>query len=91
MSGYQACAWLIEVARRAVGEGFRMFDIVWIALAFALGFGARHIGLPPLVGYLVAGFVLHAFGAREDALVEELAHVGITLLLFTIGLKLKLK
>ncbi|MFP4603119.1 MAG: cation:proton antiporter [Halochromatium sp.] len=68
-----------------------MFDIVWIALAFALGLGARHIGLPPLVGYLVAGFVLHAFGAREDALVEELAHVGITLLLFTIGLKLKLK
>ncbi|MCF8015999.1 MAG: cation:proton antiporter, partial [Chromatiaceae bacterium] len=68
-----------------------MFDIVWIALAFALGLGARQIGLPPLVGYLVGGFVLHAFGAREDVLVEELAHIGITLLLFTIGLKLKLK
>ncbi|MBK5940481.1 cation:proton antiporter family protein [Halochromatium roseum] len=68
-----------------------MFDIVWIALAFALGLGARQIGLPPLVGYLVGGFLLHAFGAREDALVEELAHIGITLLLFTIGLKLKLK
>jgi glutathione-regulated potassium-efflux system ancillary protein KefC len=68
-----------------------MFDIVWIALAFALGLGARQIGLPPLVGYLVGGFVLHAFGAREDALIEELSHIGITLLLFTIGLKLKLK
>ncbi len=68
-----------------------MFDIVWIALAFALGLGARHIGLPPLVGYLVGGFVLHAFGAHEDALIKELSEIGITLLLFTIGLKLKLK
>lgn len=68
-----------------------MFDIVWIALAFLLGLGARQIGLPPLVGYLVGGFVLHAFGAREDVLIEQLAEVGITLLLFTIGLKLKLK
>ncbi|MBK1703397.1 cation:proton antiporter family protein [Halochromatium glycolicum] len=68
-----------------------MFDIVWIAVAFALGLGARQIGLPPLVGYLVAGFVLHAFGARESALLEEVADIGITLLLFTIGLKLKIK
>ncbi|MBK5931370.1 cation:proton antiporter family protein [Halochromatium salexigens] len=68
-----------------------MFDIVWIALAFALGLVARRIGLPPLVGYLVGGFALHAFGARENALIEELAHIGITLLLFTIGLKLKLR
>lgn len=68
-----------------------MFDIVWIALAFALGLGARQVGLPPLVGYLVGGFVLHAFGAREDALIEQLSSIGITLLLFTIGMKLKLK
>jgi len=67
-----------------------MLDVVWIALAFGLGLGARQIGLPPLVGYLIAGFVLHAFGAREDALVEKLADIGIMLLLFTIGLKLKL-
>jgi predicted Kef-type K+ transport protein len=68
-----------------------MFDIVWIALAFALGLGARQIGLPPLVGYLVGGFVLHAFGAREDLLIEQISDIGITLLLFTIGLKLKLR
>jgi len=68
-----------------------MFDIVWIALAFALGLGARQIGLPPLVGYLVGGFVLHAFGARENTLIEQLSNTGITLLLFTIGLKLKLR
>jgi predicted Kef-type K+ transport protein len=68
-----------------------MLDVIWIALAFILGVGARQLGLPPLVGYLVAGFVLHAFGATENALIQNLANLGITLLLFTIGLKLKLK
>ena len=33
-----------------------------IILAFVLGFAARQVGLPPLVGFLVAGFALHAFG-----------------------------
>jgi predicted Kef-type K+ transport protein len=37
-------------------------DPVWIAVAFVLGLGARQIGLPPLVGFLIAGFVLHAMG-----------------------------
>jgi predicted Kef-type K+ transport protein len=67
-----------------------MFDVIWVALAFIFGLGARQIGLPPLVGYLVAGFTLHAFGATSNALILTLADIGITLLLFTIGLKLKL-
>jgi len=67
-----------------------MFEVVWIALAFILGLGARQLGLPPLVGYLIAGFVLHAFGVQDQALIRNLADLGITLLLFTIGLKLKL-
>lgn len=33
-----------------------------IVIAFALGFGARLIGLPPLIGFLARGFVLHALG-----------------------------
>lgn len=68
-----------------------MLDTIWIALAFGLGLAARQVGLPPLIGYLVAGFALHAAGARSDAVIEELAGVGVTLLLFTIGLKLKLR
>ena len=31
-------------------------DIIAIGVAFILGLGARFVGLPPLVGYLVAGF-----------------------------------
>jgi len=33
-------------------------NIVLIATAFVFGFVAKQIGLPPLIGFLVAGFVL---------------------------------
>jgi predicted Kef-type K+ transport protein len=69
-----------------------MFDaITWIAVAFAAGVVAKHYGLPPLVGYLVAGFVLNGLGAEEGPVISALSELGVTLLLFTIGLKLKLK
>jgi predicted Kef-type K+ transport protein len=67
-----------------------MLDVVWISLAFALGLAARQVGLPPLVGYLVAGFVLNGFGVQADSVIEQFSELGVTLLLFTIGLKLKL-
>jgi len=66
-------------------------DTIAIIIAFALGFAARQVGLPPLVGYLVAGFAIKAGGAEGGALIVELADVGVLLLLFSIGLKLKLR
>ncbi|MDX1707906.1 MAG: cation:proton antiporter, partial [Desulfobacterales bacterium] len=66
-------------------------DSIAIIVAFALGFAARQVGLPPLVGYLVAGFAIKASGVQGGALIVELADVGILLLLFSIGLKLKLR
>lgn len=66
-------------------------DPVWIAIAFALGFAVRQVGLPPLVGFLLAGFVLNAMGVHGGAVIEEVSDLGITLLLFTIGLKLRIR
>ncbi len=37
-------------------------DPLWIAIAFVLGFVAKQIKLPPLIGFLAAGFVLNAMG-----------------------------
>ena len=37
-----------------------------LAITFLLGFGSRLIGLPALVGFLVAGFVLNALGVSDD-------------------------
>lgn len=66
-------------------------DPLWIALAFLCGFGVKLIGLPPLVGFLIAGFILNAAGAEGGEFLRATADLGVTLLLFSIGLKLKLR
>ncbi|MCU7837039.1 MAG: cation:proton antiporter [gamma proteobacterium symbiont of Taylorina sp.] len=76
-------------------------DISWIAISlseaellaviFLLGFAAFKVGLPPMVGFLVAGFAFKAYGIESTHALQELADLGVTLMLFTIGLKLDLK
>jgi predicted Kef-type K+ transport protein len=63
-------------------------DVSWIALSFALGFLAKQLRLPPLVGFLAAGFILGGMGFSGGEVLEKLADLGITLLLFTVGLKM---
>jgi len=64
---------------------------VWLSFAFGLGLLMRLIGLPPLVGYLAAGFILSANGHESNDILYEVAHAGVLLLLFSVGLKLRLK
>ncbi|MCW4353725.1 cation:proton antiporter [Hoyosella sp. YIM 151337] len=52
---------------------------------------AMGLRLPPLVGFLVAGFVLNALGYEETEMLRTIADLGVTLLLFTIGLKLNVR
>ena len=66
-------------------------EAIWIALAFGLGLLVRQVGLPSLVGYLLAGFVLNAMGLEGGEILGHLSHLGVLLLLFSIGLKLNLK
>lgn len=61
-----------------------------LLVAFGLGFVARAVRLPPLVGFLVAGFVLHAFGVESSDAIDWIADVGVLLLLFGVGLKLRI-
>ena len=66
-------------------------DPLWIAIAFIFGMLVRMVGLPPLIGFLIAGFLLHALGAEADEFLNTIADMGITILLFSIGLKLRLQ
>ncbi len=66
-------------------------DILWILFAFACGFGVKQLGLPPLIGYLIAGFMLNLYGVSMTPGLEEIANIGVTLMLFTIGLKLNIR
>lgn len=65
-------------------------DVVWIAMAFGLGFIARLMGLPALVGFLATGFVLNSQDIVSGETLGQLSDLGITLLLFTVGLKLNI-
>jgi len=66
-------------------------DPFFIAVAFFLGLAAKRVGLPPLTGFLISGFVLHAFGFQGGEALEKFSGIGVLLLLFTIGIKLKSK
>jgi len=66
-------------------------DPLWIIFAFGFGFTVKQMGLPPLVGFLMAGFALNFFGVQSSEVLDYIADFGVLLLLFTIGLKLKIK
>ncbi len=66
-------------------------DALLIAVAFFFGLIAQQFRLPPLVGFLVSGFVLQAFGQRGGETLQGIADLGVTLMLFSIGVKLRVK
>ncbi len=74
-----------------------MFEVVTISFAFFFGLAVRQVGLPPLVGFLAAGFAINIFGpsfglpSYAGKTLEHVAHLGVLMLLFAVGLKLKLK
>lgn len=65
--------------------------VILITVAFLAGMAVRKVGLPPMVGFLIAGFILRATGNEAHELLPRIADFGVTLLLFTIGLKLEVR
>ncbi len=66
-----------------------MGDISAIMVAaLVAGMLASLLRLPPLVGFLAAGFALNAGGVDAPPLLDVIADLGVALLLFGIGLKL---
>jgi len=68
-----------------------MNDLYWIGPALVSGLLAVRFGLPPLVGYLIAGFFLNVLGFVDHERLVAVGDLGVTLLLFTIGLKLEVR
>src|SRR4051812_48878376 len=64
------------------------------AAALALGYLTHRIGLSPIVGYLLAGIAVGpntpGFEANRE-LAEQLAEVGVILLMFGVGLQFHLE
>ena len=68
-----------------------MNDLFWIGPALVFGLLATRFGLPPMVGYLIGGFILNMLGFVDHDDLSEIGELGVTLLLFTIGLKLDMR
>lgn len=61
--------------------------VLMLSVAVVGGLLAHLLRLPPLVGFLVAGFVLAGLGVTSTPALDTLADLGVVLLLFAIGLK----
>lgn len=65
--------------------------IPYLLVPVLFGLLAKMIKLPPLLGFLAAGIALNFAGYEELGIITELGDLGVTLLLFTIGLKLDVR
>jgi CPA2 family monovalent cation:H+ antiporter-2 len=67
---------------------------VSLAVALVLGYATQRLGLSPIVGYLLAGIVVGpntpGFIANHQ-IAEQLAEIGVVLLMFGVGLHFDLK
>jgi glutathione-regulated potassium-efflux system ancillary protein KefC len=66
-------------------------EAIWIAVAYLLGLTVSYLKVPPLVGYLAGGLALFGMGATASELLHDIGHLGVLLLLFTIGLHLRFR
>jgi CPA2 family monovalent cation:H+ antiporter-2 len=65
-----------------------------LGLAFGLGLLANRFKLPPLVGYLIAGVLIGPFTpgyVADQNIANQLAEVGVILLMFGVGLHFSLE
>jgi CPA2 family monovalent cation:H+ antiporter-2 len=68
--------------------------VVGLVLAFALGAVAHRFRLSPLIGYLLAGVLAGPFTpgyVADQGLANQLAEIGVILLMFGVGLHFSLK
>lgn len=65
--------------------------VPYLLVPVLCGLGAKKIGLPPLLGFLLSGLFLNFLGYEELEIITELGELGVTLMLFTIGLKIDVR
>lgn len=63
----------------------------YVAVIFLAGLVATLTRMPPLVGFLAAGFILSAAGVPEVAALGLMSEIGVALMLFAIGLRLDVR
>src|SRR5262245_1664720 len=68
--------------------------VLGIGLAFVLGVAAHRLRISPIAGYLLAGVAVGPFTpgfVADQSLAQQLADIGVILLMFGVGLHFSLK
>ena len=79
---------IVETAPRVLNVG------VVLTAAATMGFAARKLGLPSVIGYLVTGLMVSPFTpgfVADNNQLALLADIGVVLLLFEVGIELDLR
>ena len=91
----QSCAHPLEREEPWTTSPFSISTIaVGLVAAFLGGYLAKRVGLPTIVGYIVAGIVLGPFTPgfiADTAIAVELADIGIILLMFGVGIHFSIR
>jgi CPA2 family monovalent cation:H+ antiporter-2 len=93
---FQDCHLFINCGVLAVHHEIGLISTIAVGLVYALigGWIAKRIGLPPLVGYLLAGIAVGPYtpGFVADVkLAPQLAEIGVILLMFGVGMHFSLR
>lgn len=67
---------------------------VVLVAAATMGYGARKVGLPAVIGYLLTGLIVSPFTpgfVADSNQLALLADIGVVLLLFEVGIEIDLK
>src|SRR5262249_41736069 len=96
--GKGTCGHAIPQLPALLGENMHHLDLILtltgsLTVALALGYLTHRLGLSPLVGYLLAGIAVGPYTpgfVANRALAEQLAEVGVILLMFGVGLQFHL-
>jgi monovalent cation:H+ antiporter-2, CPA2 family len=100
MPGYELILSPLSCLLLAVGEAAHGSEQLILTLtgglaaALLLGYVTHRLGLSPIVGYLLAGIVISKYTPgfhADEGLARQMAHIGVILLMFGVGLHFHFK
>lgn len=87
---------IAEIASQGFSESYKVQIVLILAVGLSLssifGYIAKQAKLSPILGYLIAGYVIGPYSpgfVADSEIAEQLAEIGVILMMFGVGLHLK--